>query len=89
MGMSETEFEFISPRAFYNKVHGYNYARQSEYELVRLQTVELLNIQIDKKGKIKRPESLWKFPWDTKEKASQEDGKKFAEKVNKLIDGDQ
>ena len=64
MGMSEADFLFMSPRTFYNKFNGFNQLRQAEYELVRLQTVELLNIQIKKR--ITDPSQLWKFPWEKK-----------------------
>ena len=80
--MSEREFEFISPRAFYNKMKGFNQVRQAEFELVRLQTVELLNIQIEKKKQIKQPQRLWWFPWEKeKGKPSQEQAAEFKKRV--------
>lgn len=33
-------------------------------ELIRLQTLQLLNIQIDRAHKIKKAEDLWRFPWE-------------------------
>ena len=87
MGMSEREFWYISPRAFYNKVRGFNQLRQAEYEIIRLQTVELLNIQIEKKHRIKSPDKLWQFPWDQKAVYSEVDGRRakyFAEKVKRI-----
>lgn len=64
MGMSEDEFLFMTPRAFHNKLRGFNHLRQANYEIVRLQTVELLNIQMERKHRIKDPKKLWKFPWE-------------------------
>ena len=85
--MSEREFYFISPRAFYNKVKGFNQLKQAEYELVRLQTVELLNIQIEGKHRIKDPKRLWKFPWDTEKTdkgLAERKAKYFSEKVKRI-----
>lgn len=36
-------------------------------DIIRLQTTELLNIQLKKKDKIK-PVELWEFPWDEEER---------------------
>ncbi len=89
--MSERDLEFISPRAFYNKVQGFNKLRQNDYELVRLQTVELLNIQMEKKHQIKRPRDLWKFPWEKKEvkkidkDAAQHRAIRLKEKAERII----
>ncbi len=33
-------------------------------ELIRLQTFELMNIQLDEKSRLKNPIELWQFPWD-------------------------
>jgi len=83
MGMTKNEFGFISPRAFYNKLKGFNQVRQSEFELVRLQTVELLNIQIEKKKQIKQPQRLWRFPWEKKAKPSQKEAKEFKDRIER------
>jgi hypothetical protein len=49
-------------------LHGHRTETDQAYrrhaELTRLQTVELLNIQLDKKNKIKQAANLWPFPWD-------------------------
>ncbi len=37
--------------------------------LVRLQTMELLNVQIDPKYRIKNPLDLWRFPWEAIEES--------------------
>ena len=61
--------------------------KQAEYNLVRLQTVELLNIQIDRKSRIKSPDKLWQFPWDAKAVFSETDrrrAKYFTEKVKRI-----
>ena len=86
--MPEIEFELISPRSFYNKIQGFNELRQAEFELVRMQTVELLNIQMDKKGRITDPQKLWKFGWEKEKKVdrkvamhSAERFKRYAERI--------
>ena len=87
MGMTERELLFISPRAFYNKLRGFNQLRQSEYELTRLQTVELLNIQIEGKHRIRSPQSLWKFPWEAHRvdiEATKVKAIRFREKVERF-----
>ncbi len=85
MGMARWEFGFISPRAFYNKLKGFNQLRQGEFELVRMQTVELLNVQMDKKHRITDPRKLWKFGWEKdNKKATQADAERFI----KRVDGD-
>lgn len=47
-------------------LHGTTAERERQYrqhaELVRLQTVELLNVQV--KRKLSKPQQLWPFPWD-------------------------
>ena len=85
--MSETEFWYISPRAFYNKVRGFNQLKQAEYEIIRLQTVELLNIQMDKKHMIKSPDKLWKFPWEKQRvgiELAKRKAKYFEEKIKRI-----
>lgn len=38
--------------------------RREHAELMRLQTMELINIQLKKEDRLEGPEKLWKFPWD-------------------------
>lgn len=55
---------------FFLKLVGYRQEKEMEQrqlaELIRLQTVEILNIQIKKSDRIKKPSDLWQFPWETK-----------------------
>jgi len=85
--MTERDFWLISPRAFYNKVTGFNQLKQSEYEMLRLQTVELLNIQMERKNQIRDPRKLWPFPWEKRIvdiEVSKHKAKRFAEKVKRF-----
>ena len=88
MGMSERDFELTTPRAFFNKMKGFNQLKQVEYEIVRLQTVELLNIQLERKHKIKDPKKLWRFPWEGHKEVDVERAKRqakyFMEKVQRI-----
>lgn len=91
MAMGRKEFGFISPRDFYNKLKGFTQLRQADYELVRLQTIALLNIQMEKKHRINKPEDLWTFPWEKKEikkidkEIAQHRAIRFKEKTERII----
>lgn len=56
-------------------------------ELVRLQTVELINIQLSKRDKFKKASALWPFPWDEQEAVTPAsvDPEMAMEHLNKLI----
>lgn len=54
-------------------------------ELVRLQTLELININLAKNQKIKSPRDLWQFAWDNEEQKGKEIGEKeFKERIKKI-----
>lgn len=38
---------------------------RQDWEMTRMQTLALLNVQLSRKDQIRRPDQLWKFPWDT------------------------
>lgn len=66
--MSVEEFEKMEVGAFFLKLF---FANQKEREdrqfygnIMRLQTMLLLNMQIEAKNQIKDPALLWKFEWD-------------------------
>lgn len=56
-------------------LRGHRQAEELRYrqhaEMIRLQTVELINIQLKKEDKIKSASSLWAFPWDAKKQDPQ------------------
>jgi hypothetical protein len=68
MGMSFNEFYTMRLSHFFLKLHGWRNEQDRQHrqhaELVRLQTVELLNIQLDGRKRFKSPDKLWQFPWD-------------------------
>ena len=68
MGMTVMEFEEMLLHDFFLKLYYHNLKEEHSYrttaELVRLQTLTLVNIQLLKKDKIKDPRLLWVFPWE-------------------------
>ena len=58
----------LTPREFYNIVHGFERDRELrdrvEWERTRWQTVALINIQLDKKYKMKKVTDLVTFSWE-------------------------
>jgi len=65
--MTPREFFLMRPGHFYGALevwaeHEKNRQRFTA-ELIRMQTTDLLNIQLKKKDRIK-PGQLWRFPWD-------------------------
>lgn len=53
---------------FFLKLHYFYKHKEQEYreraELVRLQTLTLVNIQLARKDKIKDAKQLWRFTWE-------------------------
>jgi hypothetical protein len=71
------------------KLKGYRRERDEDFksdaELTRLQTTELINIQLAVNNRIK-PEQLWKFEWDKKDEEEELVSVEEAEEnVRKLI----
>ena len=72
-------------------MHGARNAREAQYrqqaELVRLQTVDLINIQLDKKNKIKDAAKLWQFPWDNQtDHPAEVTPEQAAEQLRRLVE---
>jgi len=57
----------LTPRSLNNAVAGFSEKKEQEsrelWEVMRTQTVTLVNLQLPKGKKIK-PKELYKFPWD-------------------------
>ena len=68
LAMTEKELEEMEMGLFFLKLFYKNKAdeenRKFYGELLRLQTMQLLNIQLDVQHKIKRVEDVWRMPWD-------------------------
>lgn len=98
MGMGVDEFYKMRLSHFFIKLHGWTNNQQRLFreraELVRLQTVELINIQLKSANKIKSPEKLWQFPWDSDDKKplpliDETEAKEKLERVLKLLANEQ
>lgn len=89
LGMGVMEFWEMTLHDFFLKLHYYNKIKQQEYqsnaELVRLQTVALINIQLASKDKIKDAKKLWRFSWEEVEEESKIDDTSNAIELSKLL----
>lgn len=88
--MTEKELEEMEMSVYFLKLY---YHRKEEEEkwrfyggVIRMQTMQLLNIQMAASHKIKKAEDLWKFPWEEIEglQLSEEDKKKKVKYLCKL-----
>lgn len=75
-GLTPAEFWEMTPVDFRLYMKGYHKRERDRlneaeaqikqaWEMTRMQTVTLLNVQLQKKDQVKRPTDLWKFPWDS------------------------
>lgn len=68
LSMSIEEFERMEVGVFFLKLFYYNQKEKEDRQfygnIMRLQTMLLMNMQIEVKNRIKHPEQLWKFEWD-------------------------
>jgi hypothetical protein len=66
--MTEKELEEMEMSVYFLKLFYHNKEEEGKRryygELLRMQTMQLLNIQLDAAHKIKRAEDVWKFPWE-------------------------
>ena len=92
LGMGVMEFGEMLLHDFFLKLHYYNTREEQIYranaELVRLQTLTLVNIQLQKKDKIKDPKQLWVFPWEREESVEvsrKEDNVESVIRMSKLL----
>lgn len=75
------------PRDFFLKLHYYNEMKAQEYranaELIRLQTVTLLNVQLLPKDRIRDPKKLWTFGWEETEEKRETEANVITENIFK------
>lgn len=68
MNMTVAEFEETRLGDFFLKLRYFMQAKEETIiltsNLVRMQTIELLNVQVESKYRIKDPLDLWRFPWE-------------------------
>ena len=74
--MSENELEEMEMSTFFLKLFYKNQGDEADRryygELLRLQTLQLLNIQLDRSHKIHRVEDVWSLPWDNESNSAVE-----------------
>lgn len=90
--MSAAEFWETRLHDFFIKLDYYYRKQQADRieraNLVRMQTVALINIQLSKKDRIRDPKLFWRFPWegeDVAESTAREDGGENTEYLQTLI----
>ena len=75
-GMTIAEWEAMNLGNLCLKLRFYNMREENRLrvisELVRLQTLELININLAKNQKIKKASDLWQFAWDNEERKTRE-----------------
>lgn len=66
--MSIEELEMMEIGALFLKLFYHNQKEREDRQfygnIMRLQTMLLMNMQIESKSRIKHPEQLWTFEWD-------------------------
>lgn len=89
--MTVEEFEEMLVGDFFLKLFYFNEAREESNryigELLRVQTMHLLNVQIESKHRFKKPQELWKFGWEDEEHVSEElTDEQIEDKIKNLQD---
>lgn len=78
LDMGVEEFWEMRLKDFFLKLHFFNIRKRQKIEtysdLVRMQTVALINIQLEKKSRITDPKKFWLFPWEVEENDKPDDG---------------
>lgn len=86
--MQTGEFWEMRLKDFFLKLYYYNNKKQRELEsyssLVRMQTIALINMQLEKKHRIRDPKKFWLFPWEVEESTGPDPGMSDIENVVKL-----
>ena len=66
--MSVEEFEMMEIGTFFLKLFYANIKEREDRQfygnVLRMQTMMLMNMQIESKSQIKKPELLWRYEWD-------------------------
>lgn len=72
----------------YTRLYWYNRTREEDkleqFRLMRLQTFELINIQLQKKDKLKKPSQLWRLPGEEDERKVNLEGR-TQEQIDYLV----
>lgn len=94
MGMTEKEFGEMGVQTFFLKLFYFNKAKEANQKFIaeveRLQTVQLINIQLDPKNRFKTPQELFKYAWEEEKPVGKQDPEQLAKlvaKANKILNG--
>lgn len=90
MGLTPKVFYEMRLKDFFLKLHGFRLEQESKMQfqasLTRLQTIELINLNLKKEDKIKDPLKLWRFAWEDFQDENTEASEQEAEaKLKKLF----
>lgn len=90
LNMSLKEFEEMEVGVFFLKLFYFNQLQAQkdrfQAELARMQTVQLINIQLSREDRITDPREFWPFPWEAPvlEEVSEEEAQKRLENLREL-----
>ena len=94
MGMSEKEFGEMGVQTFFLKLFYFKKAKEENLrfiaEIERLQTLQLINIQLKPENRIKNPQELIKYSWEEEKPTGKQDPEQLAKmvaKANKILNG--
>lgn len=89
MRMTRLEFQRMRVGEFYDSLHMFIQERMMDRrlqaELVRNQTLILVNLQLPRNKQLNSASALWPMPWDDKETVSVKDIEMDKEKIKELI----
>lgn len=94
MGMSEKEFGEMGVQTFFLKLFYFKKAKEENLrfiaEIERLQTLQLINIQLNPENRIKNPQELIKYSWEEEKSTGKQDPEQLAKlvaKANRILNG--
>lgn len=89
MGLLPKDFYEMRLRDFFLKMHGFRLEQEARSresaDLVRLQTMELININLKKEDKIKDPVKFWRFSWEEEPEKASTNEQQAADRLQKLL----
>lgn len=94
MGISEKEFGEMGIPTFFLKLFYFNKGKEENQrflaDLARLQTMQLINIQLDPKSRFKDPQDIFQYSWEMEKPSGKQDPEQLAKmvaKAKKILNG--
>jgi hypothetical protein len=91
LNMPPGEFWHMRLKDFFLKLKFWQHWQEEQTkqtaELVRLQTYQLINIQLTEKDKLKKPSELWRYEWDEEAKQATVDPEMTQRMLKSLLNG--